>query len=64
MFEQVLPNRKDEVWMTIKELKKIIGSLPDETIILIEQKDISDVESINVRVHKDCQVHLVLSSLE
>ena len=50
--------------MTIKELKKIIGSLPDETIILIEQKDISDVESINVRVHKDCQVHLVLSSLE
>lgn len=50
--------------MTIKELKRIINHLPDDTVILIEQEDISDVESINVRVHKDGRAHLLISSLE
>ena len=64
MFEQVLPYRKDEVSMTIKELKRIVNFLPDETVILVEQADMRDVECINVQVHSDGRVHLVLSSLE
>ena len=50
--------------MTIKELKRIVNFLPDETVILVQQADMSDVECINVQVHADGRVHLVLSSLE
>jgi hypothetical protein len=50
--------------MTIRELKKIVNFLPDETIILVEHADMRDVECINVQVHADGRVHLVLSSLE
>ena len=50
--------------MTIKELKEIISNLPDETIILIEENDINDVETINIQIHSDSRTHLILSALE
>lgn len=50
--------------MTIKELKEIILNLPDETIILIEDEDINEVETIDVQYHSDGKTHLILSALE
>ena len=50
--------------MTIKELKEIILNLPDETIILVEENDINDVETINIQYHSDGRTHLILSALE
>ena len=50
--------------MTIKELKKIISNLPDTTVILIEETDINDVETINIQIHSDGRSHLILSALE
>ncbi len=50
--------------MTIKELKKIISNLPDTTVILIEETDINDVETINIQIHSDGRTHLILSALE
>ena len=50
--------------MTIKELKKIISNLPEETTILIEENDINDVETINIQFHSDGRTHLILSVLE
>lgn len=50
--------------MKIKELKEIISNLPDETIVLIEDSDISEVETINIQIHLDGRSHLIFSALE
>ena len=50
--------------MTIKELKEIIATLPDSTIVLIEETDVTDVESVSIQYHADGRVHLILSTLE
>ena len=50
--------------MTIKELKTIISSLPEETILLVEQEDVSDVETVEVQYHSDGRVHLIFSVME
>ena len=50
--------------MTIRELKKIISTLPDEGIVLIEDHDICEVETIEVQHHADGRTHLIFSALE
>ena len=50
--------------MTIKELKLIIEDLWDDTVILIEDTDINDVETVNIKIHSDGRSHLILSALE
>ena len=50
--------------MTIIELKKIIENLADDTVILIEENDINEVETIEVQYHSDGGIHLILTSLE
>ena len=50
--------------MTIKDLKAIINNLSEETIILVEENDINDVETIEVQYHSDGRVHLIFSALE
>ena len=50
--------------MTIKELKLIIEDLMDDTVILIEESDINEVETIKIEIHSDGRSHLILSALE
>jgi hypothetical protein len=50
--------------MTIKNLKEIISNLSDDTVILIEENDVNEVETIEVQYHSDGRIHLILSSLE
>jgi hypothetical protein len=50
--------------MTIKELKLIIEKLADDTVILIEENDINDIETVNIQIHSDGRTHLILSALE
>ena len=51
--------------MTIKELKSIINSMPDETIVLIDLNDnYTDVETIFTEHHSDGRTHVVFSALE
>lgn len=50
--------------MTIRELKKIISNLPEETILLVEERDINDVATIEIQHHADGRVHLIFSALE
>ncbi len=50
--------------MTIKDLKQIIEDLTDDTVILIEETDINDVETVNIQIHSDGRSHLILSALE
>ena len=50
--------------MTIKELKKIISNLPEETVILIEETDINNVETVKIQLHSDGRSHLIFSVLE
>jgi hypothetical protein len=50
--------------MTIKNLKEIILNLPEETIILIEENDINEIETIDIQIHSDGRTHLILSALE
>lgn len=50
--------------MTIKNLKEIISKLSDDTIILIEENDINEVETVNIQLHSDGRSHLILSALE
>ena len=49
--------------MTIKELKLIIEDLMDDTVILIEETDLNDVETIKIEIHSDGRSHLILSAL-
>lgn len=50
--------------MTIKELKLIIEDLMDDTVILIEDTDVKDVETIDIQIHSDGRSHLIFSALE
>ena len=50
--------------MTILELKKIIQTLENDTVILIENRDVVDVESVTIQLHSDGRTHLILSTLE
>ena len=50
--------------MTIKQLKMIIEDLADDTVILIEENDINEVETVNIQIHSDGRSHLILSALE
>ena len=50
--------------MTIKELKLIIEDLMDDTVVLIEENDLNEVETINIQIHSDGRSHLILSALE
>ena len=50
--------------MTIGELKEIIATLPDNTILLVEETDINDVETVDVQYHSDGRIHLIFSALE
>ena len=49
--------------MTIRDLNKIISTLPENTVLLIEETDINDVETINVQYHADGRTHLIFSAL-
>ena len=50
--------------MTIGELKMIIDDLVDDTVILIEETDVKDVETVTIQLHSDGRSHLILSALE
>lgn len=51
--------------MTIKELKSIINSMPDETVLLIDLTDsYADVGTIFTEYHSDGRTHIVFSALE
>lgn len=51
--------------MTNKELKAILNSLPDDTILLIDTNDkYIDVETIMVEHHSDGRTHIIFSTLE
>ena len=50
--------------MTIKELKLIIEDLADDTVILIEETDINEVETVKIQIHSDGRSHLVFSAVE
>lgn len=50
--------------MTIKELKLIVDDLADDTVILIKESDINEVETIEIQIHSDGRSHLILSALE
>jgi hypothetical protein len=50
--------------MTVRELKLIIEDLVDDTVILIEETDLNDVETINIQIHSDGRTHLIFSALE
>ena len=50
--------------MTIRDLKEIIEDLLDDTVILIQETDIHDVETIDIQIHSDGRSHLIFSALE
>ena len=50
--------------MTIRELKLIMEDLTDDTVILVEDRDVVDVESVTIQIHMDSRSHLILSALE
>ena len=50
--------------MTIYDLKLILENLEDDTVVLIEETDINDVETVNIQLHSDGRSHLILSALE
>lgn len=50
--------------MTIKELKMILEDLSDDTVILIEDSDIHEIETLHIEIHRDGRSHLILSALE
>lgn len=51
--------------MTIKELKSIINSLPDDAVLLIDnENEYVDVETIFTEHHSDGRTHIVFSTLE
>ena len=49
--------------MTINDLEQIISSLPDNTVLLIEETDLDDVETVHVQYHSDGRIHLIFSTL-
>ena len=49
--------------MTIKELKLILEDLADDTVILIEENDTNEIETVCIQIHSDGRSHLILSAL-
>ena len=51
--------------MSAKELKAILNSLPEDTILLIDTDDkYTDVETIMIEHHSDGRTHIIFSSFE
>ena len=50
--------------MTIAQLKQITKDLPEDTILLVDHKEIFDIETINVQHHSDGRCHLIFSTEE
>ncbi len=51
--------------MTNEQLKAILNTLPNETILLIDTNDgYVDVETIMIEHHSDGRTHIVFSSLQ
>ena len=50
--------------MTIKELKQIIETISDDTVILVEETNVNDVETVKIELHSDGRTHLIFSALE
>ncbi len=50
--------------MTIKELKKITSNLPEDTVVFIEENNVNEVETIEIRLHSDGRAHLILSVID
>ncbi len=50
--------------MTIAQLKQFIKVLTDDTVILLEETDINEVEAVNIKHHLDGRCYLILSALE
>ena len=56
---------KESFSMTIKELKSIINSLPDETYALIDLDDkYTDIETVITEHHSDGRTHIIFSAVE
>lgn len=49
--------------MTIKELKMIIEDLANDTVVLLQTPEVSEVESISIIIHSDGRSHLTFSPL-
>ena len=43
--------------MTLEKLKQITNNLPADTIILIDEEDVFDVESISIEYHTNGKAH-------
>lgn len=50
--------------MTILQLKKLMETLPDDTLILLSTEDTYDLETAIIEYHSDGRLHLVLSNME
>ena len=50
--------------MTIRELKKIISTLPEETVLQLGEDELNNVKNIVVQFHEDGRTRLVFSDLE
>jgi hypothetical protein len=51
--------------MTNEQLKAILNTLPNETILLIDTNDgYVDVETIMIEHHSDGRTHIVFTSIE
>lgn len=49
--------------MTIQELKMIIDDLADDTVILLQTPEVSEIESISIIIHSDGRSHLMFAPL-
>lgn len=50
--------------MTAKELREILSTLPDDTVVLTEQSETLDIETVIIQHHSDGRTHVILSALE
>lgn len=51
--------------MSVEELKAILNSLPNDTVLLMDVDDkYTDVETILIEHHSDGRTHIIFSSLE
>lgn len=50
--------------MTVKEIKEIISTLPDETPVLISAEDVYDANTTIIEYHDDGRKYLILSNVE
>ena len=51
--------------MTNEQLKAILNTLPNETILLIDTSNgCTDVETIMIEHHADGRTHIIFSSLQ